>query len=364
MKNQNKIKNKKKHEREDQSRILNQKNKNKNASERQIKNQVKDRMGGQRKDQKRGHQNGVQIVEVGLRDGLQNEKFFFPLKHRLTLVKKLVQSGLRCIELGAFVSPRWVPQMAATEDLVKLVYGDLFLKKKMSHLEFSVLVPNGFGLKKAISTPLKEISFVVSTTETFSKKNVNCSIDESLKRLKEIIKDSKKRKIKVRSYLSTAFRCPYEGRVREQKVVSMVRKLLSLGVYEVSIGDTIGAATPLQVISLIKKLKDSNVDLSQLAMHFHDTRGMALANVYVSFEHGIRKFDSSIGGLGGCPFAKVRIGNLATEDLVYALKGMGVSTHVNLEALVEAHGWLEKIIKRKLPSHIGKIKYSFKKRVF
>lgn len=292
----------------------------------------------------------VRIVEVGLRDGLQNESTVLTIEQRIQLLQKLIQAGAKYFEIGAFVSPKWVPQMACTSDLVDIYQVKLRSKKLFS----SVLVPNEQGMQEAISKNLQEVAIFASSTETFSQKNINCSIDESFERFVPIMKLAKKHKIKVRGYLSVCFGCPFEGEVSEKKVVQLAKKLIDLGCYEVSIGDTIGVAHPGQVHSLFSKLKKA-IPLKKLAGHFHDTRGQALANIFAAYQLGLRTFDSSIGGLGGCPYAKGATGNVATEDVVYMFQGMGVSTGLNLEKLIETNRWLEPQMKHLLSSKVGKV---------
>lgn len=294
----------------------------------------------------------VTIVEVGPRDGLQNEAKSLPLDVRLEFIKRLSKAGLKRIEVGAFVSPQWVPQMAGTADLIAMIKKDSDLSSSKIFDAFSVLVPNMKGMEGALTSGIKEVAVFGACSESFSKKNINCTIDESFERFKEVIKAAKQKKIKVRGYLSTAFGCPYEGYVEEKHVVELVKRMLKLGVYEVSVGDTIGVATPKQVESMIKKLKRIT-PIKKLAMHFHDTRGTALANVVKSLELGVRTFDSSAGGIGGCPYAKGASGNLATDDLVYLLRGLGYETGVDLPALVETSNWIKNPIGHSLPSRLA-----------
>ncbi len=294
----------------------------------------------------------VVIVEVGPRDGLQNESKSLPLDIRLEFIKRLSKAGLKRIEVGAFVSPQWVPQMSGTGDLIQMIQQDSELKKPKTFDAFSVLVPNMKGMEGALSSGIREVAVFGACSEAFSKKNINCTIDESFERFKEVIAAAKKKKIKVRGYLSTAFGCPYEGCVEEKKVIELVKRMLKLGVYEVSVGDTIGVATPKQVESMLKKLKRA-VPLKKIAMHFHDTRGTALANVVKSLELGVRTFDSSAGGIGGCPYAKGASGNLATDDLVYLLRGLGYSTGVELQTLLETSNWIQNSIGHGLPSRLA-----------
>lgn len=291
---------------------------------------------------------GVQVVEVGPRDGLQNESRTLTVEQRFAFIRHLAASGLKRIEVGAFVSPQWVPQMEGSRALID----DLYRRRGEfpKDVRFSALVPNVKGMEDALETPIPEVAIFGACTETFSKKNINCSIKESLDRFASVIAMAKKSKRKVRGYLSVAFGCPYEGRVDERKVLELVQRYIKMGVYEISIGDTIGVATPKQVVSLLKKLKSRKVPFKKVAMHFHDTRGTALANVLASLECGVRVFDSSFGGLGGCPYAKGASGNLSTDDLVYMLDGMGLKTGVNLEKLLSFSQTVQTEIGHKLPS--------------
>lgn len=294
----------------------------------------------------------VEIVEVGPRDGLQNESQVLNVAARLDFVRRLSSAGLKRIEVGAFVSPHWVPQMQGTAELVSRILDEQANGQHSKSIRFSALVPNPRGMQDALKFPLKEVAIFGACTESFSQKNINCSIDESFVRFKEVCAMAKKARVKVRGYLSMAFGCPYEGKVAESTVVSIAKRMKALGVYELSIGDTIGAATPAQVRSLVKKLK-AKVGAKILAMHFHDTRGQALANVLAAYDLGIRVFDSSLGGLGGCPYAKGASGNLATEDLVYMFKGMKVATGVDIAKLIALKSYMEGVVGRKLPSRVG-----------
>lgn len=289
----------------------------------------------------------VQIVEVGPRDGLQNEKQKIPVEARLDFIKHLADSGLKRIEVGAFVSPKWVPQMEGSGEVIKALYARRSQFPK--DVQFSALVPNLKGMEAAIETPIPEIAIFGASSESFSQKNINCSIAESLQRFKEVAALAKKHKRKIRGYLSVAFGCPYEGAVPEKRVIELVKAYLKLGVYEISVGDTIGVATPKQIRSLVTKLK-KHVPVKKIALHLHDTRGTALANVLAGLELGVRVFDSSFGGLGGCPYAKGASGNLATEDLVYMLEGMGLKTGVNLDRLLNYGATISTQVGHKLPS--------------
>lgn len=295
----------------------------------------------------------VQIVEVGARDGLQNEEKTIPWNKKTRLIKELSRSGLQRIEAGAFVSPKWVPQMADSLKVAKHILKDQASGKLPRTVRYSCLVPNEKGMELALQSGIKEIAIFGASSESFSKRNINCSIAESFERFKNIVKLAKKNRIKVRGYLSTAFGCPYEGQVSQAKVARLVKRMFDLGVYEVSVGDTIGVATPKQVESVISKI-EKQVGLKNIAMHFHDTRGTALANVHQSLQMGVRVFDSSVGGLGGCPYAKGAAGNLATEDLVYMLHGLGFKTDVNLDKLMSIRHWLQKELSRELPAKVSR----------
>jgi hydroxymethylglutaryl-CoA lyase len=293
----------------------------------------------------------IEIIEVGPRDGLQNENQILAHSKRTTLVKKLSQTGLKRIELGAFVSPYRVPQM---EDSLKVAKACLkFAKTKNLKLQYSALVPNKRGLQDFLKTELKEAALFAACTETFSKKNINCSIEESFERFKEVADECKGKKIKLRGYLSTVFGCPFEGEVSPKKVVKVAHRMLEVGAYEISLGDTIGVASPKQVKQVLKALLDSGVPAKKIAGHYHDTRGTALANVIASIDMGITKFDASVGGLGGCPYAPGAAGNLASEDLVYCMNKMGIKTGVDLKALIEVARWLQKEIGHPISSHLA-----------
>lgn len=292
----------------------------------------------------------VQVVEVGPRDGLQNEARTLSVDQRVVFIEHLAKSGLKRIEAGAFVSAKWVPQMDGSREVIDRIYADQ--AKLPKGIRFSALVPNVQGMENALETEIEEVAIFGGCSETFSRKNINCSIAESLERFKQVTALAKKNKRRVRGYLSVAFGCPYEGEVPEKKVIDLVQTYLKIGCYEVSIGDTIGVATPKQVRSLLTKLK-KKVPLKKIAMHFHDTRGTALANVLASLELGVRVFDSSFGGLGGCPYAKGASGNLTTDDLVYMLHGMGFKTGVNLEALLTYSGAIQAQVGHKLPSRMA-----------
>lgn len=294
----------------------------------------------------------VEIVEVGPRDGLQNESAVLDMTTRLKLIDRLTASGLKRIEIGAFVHPEWVPQMAGSGKLISKVIGFQKQKKSSRAVRFSALVPNQRGMEDAMQSGIKEVAVFSAVSESFSQRNINCSIQESLKRFEPVFAVAKKKRIKVRAYLSTCFGCPYEGSVSQARVVRLARKLLAMGADELSIGDTIGVATPLQVRKLLQKLS-GEMDFKKLAMHFHDTRGTAIANILESLNHGVRIFDSSIGGLGGCPYAPGASGNVATEDVVYLLHGMGMKTGIDLQGLIKTNHWLAMKVQHPLPSRVS-----------
>ena len=294
----------------------------------------------------------VKIVEVGLRDGLQNESTTFSVEQRFHLLKSLLDAGVQNLEIGAYVSPKWVPQMEGTEQLVKKYLQSVpapLLKKTNG----SVLVPNEIGMRKAIETGIKEVAIFISSSETFSQKNINCSIAESLVRVKAVMLLAKKNKIKVRGYLSVCFGCPFEGEVLESKVVELAKTLYKLGCYEVSIGDTIGIANPAQAERIFKKLKKV-IPVEKLAGHFHDTRGLALTNILTVYKLGVKTFDSSIAGLGGCPYAKGASGNVATEDVVNMFEQLNINTGLDINKLVKANIWLSGLIKHELQSKVSR----------
>ena len=271
----------------------------------------------------------VTVYEVGPRDGLQNEPETLSLDVRAAFVDALTEAGLPAIEVGSFVAPKAVPQLADTEELYRRIH-------PASGVRYPALVPNEKGLERALAAGVREIAVFTAASETFNRKNINAGVDESIERFRPVIARAKEEKVRVRGYVSTAFGCPYEGEIAPEAVREVVHKLLDLAVDEISIGDTIGVATPAGVYDVIEALYDSGVTRGVLALHFHDTRGTALANVFAGLECGVTTFDASAGGLGGCPYAPGASGNLATEDLVYLLEGLGIHTGVTLARLVEA----------------------------
>jgi hydroxymethylglutaryl-CoA lyase len=275
----------------------------------------------------------VAVYEVGPRDGLQNEAETLPVAVRAEFVDRLTDAGLPAIEAGSFVSPAAVPQLADTDELYRLIH-------RASGVRYPALVPNLKGLERALAVGVQEIAVFTAASETFTRNNIRAGIDESIERFRPVVARAAEEKIRVRGYVSTGFGCPYEGDVSPEAVREVVHKLLDLPVDEISIGDTIGVATPGHVYDVIETLYDSGVTRAVLALHFHDTRGTALANVYAGLECGVTTFDSSAGGLGGCPYAPGASGNLATEDLLYMLEGLGIETGVTLARVVEASRFL------------------------
>jgi hydroxymethylglutaryl-CoA lyase len=272
------------------------------------------------------------IVEVGPRDGLQNEAAAVPAFVRIAFIEKLIAAGLTSIEAGSFVSPQWVPQMAGTAEVLQAFAG-------RPGVSLPVLVPNEKGLGAALAAGAREIAIFGAASETFSRKNINCSIEESLQRFKPVAERALAEGVKVRGYVSCVLGCPYEGRVPAGKVAEVAAGLFELGCHEISLGDTIGVGTPRAAREMLKAVAE-RVPLAQLAVHFHDTFGQAIANIYACIEEGLRAADSSAGGLGGCPYAKGASGNVATEDVVYLLDGLGFETGVDRGAVIEASRYI------------------------
>jgi isopropylmalate/homocitrate/citramalate synthase len=270
----------------------------------------------------------VRIVEVGPRDGLQNEAAALPAETRIAFIEKLIAAGLQSIEAGSFVSPKWVPQMADTARVLKAFAG-------RTDVAFPVLVPNVKGLEAALEAGAREIAIFAAASETFSQKNINCSIAESFERFAPVTERALSAGLRVRGYVSCVLGCPYEGHVPLARVSDVAARVAALGCHEVSLGDTIGVGTPSAASAMLKAVVE-RVQLSQLAVHFHDTYGQAVANIYACLEAGVRTVDSSTGGLGGCPYARGASGNVATEDVVYLLHGLGFETGVDRRAVIEA----------------------------
>jgi hydroxymethylglutaryl-CoA lyase len=284
----------------------------------------------------------VHLVEVGPRDGLQNERAELPTSDKIRFVDLLGDAGLPSIEVSAFVSPRWVPQMADA--------GEVFAGiRRRSGTRYAALVPNLVGLERARAAGATEVAIFAASSETFSRKNINQTIDESLATYREVAAAARDAGLRVRGYLSTSFGCPYEGPVPPSRVAELAGRLIELGAFEVALSDTIGVATPGKVVEVVEQVA-RHLPLPRIALHFHDTRGTALANVLTALQLGVTTFDASAGGLGGCPYAPGASGNLATEDLVYMLDSLSIETGVSLQRVVEASRFIESRLDHPLPS--------------
>ena len=287
----------------------------------------------------------VRIVEVGPRDGLQNEKAIVPLSVKVELIDRLSDTGLSVIEAGAFVSPKWVPQMADTAAVLTGI-------RRRPGVAYPVLVPNTKGLEQAIAAGVEEIAIFGAASEAFSAKNINCTIAESLDRFRPVAEAALAQNIRVRGYVSCVLGCPYQGEVPVAEVARVSKALLDLGCYEISLGDTIGVGTAGKARALIGQVSEA-VPLEKLAVHFHDTYGQALANIHACLEAGVAVVDASVAGLGGCPYAKGASGNVATEDVVYLLNGLGIDSGVDLKALAATGDWISKTLSRPNGSKTG-----------
>lgn len=287
----------------------------------------------------------VRIVEVGPRDGLQNEKSIIAACDKIELINRLSDTGLACIEATSFVSPKWIPQLA---DAAEVFLG---ITRKPG-VSYPVLVPNEQGFDRALAAGATEVAVFSAASEAFNKKNINASIDESIERFKPILLRATALGVKVRGYVSTVLGCPYQGAVPVADVVRVARRMHDLGCYEISLGDTIGIGTPVRARDMLRAVADA-VPMSALAVHFHDTRGQALANILACLEEGVRVVDSAVSGTGGCPYAKGASGNVATEDVVYMLEGMGMDTGVDLPRLVDTGRWLSALLGRASGSKVN-----------
>jgi hydroxymethylglutaryl-CoA lyase len=287
----------------------------------------------------------VRIVEVGPRDGLQNEKMPVSVADRIAFIEALVDAGLHTVEVGAFVSPKAIPQMVNSDSVLRGV-------NHHPDSEFHVLVPNEKGYDAALDAGARVIAVFASASEGFSRANINCSVAESIERFRPVVNRARADGVKVRGYISCVLGCPFDGEVKPQAVVEVAQKLWELGCYEVSLGDTIGVGTPLKARQLLRAVAGA-VPMANLAMHFHDTYGQALANLYSGMEEGCRVIDSAAGGLGGCPYAPGATGNVATEDVVYMLEGMGIATGVDMPKLVAATNAVSKLIGRAPASRVA-----------
>ncbi|XP_062004772.1 hydroxymethylglutaryl-CoA lyase, mitochondrial-like [Rosa rugosa] len=300
----------------------------------------------------------VKIVEVGPRDGLQNEKQIVPTDVKVRLIQMLVSSGLTVVEATSFVSPKWVPQLADAKDVMEAI-------RNVGGARFPVLTPNLKGFEAAVAAGAKEVAIFASASESFSKSNINCSIEDSLRRYRDVASAARKLSIPVRGYISCVVGCPTEGAVPPSQVAYVAKELYDMGCFDISLGDTIGVGTPGTVIPMLEEVIDV-VPTENLAVHFHDTYGQALSNILVSLQMGISTVDSSVSGLGGCPYAKGASGNVATEDVVYMLNGLGVKTNIDLQKLMLAGDFICKHLGRspgsktavalsKVPAHTSKL---------
>ncbi|WP_020677778.1 hydroxymethylglutaryl-CoA lyase [Geopsychrobacter electrodiphilus] len=286
----------------------------------------------------------IKMVEVGPRDGLQNEAMIVPLEVKIALIDRLSQTGLAAIEGASFVSPKWMPQMA---DSLAVMQGIA----RLPGVSYPVLVPNLQGLEAAIEAGADEVAVFGAASESFSRKNINCSIAASFDRFGEVCEAARKQGLRVRGYVSCALGCPYEGAVEPETVAWVAGRMMELGCYEISLGDTIGVGTPVKAQAMIDAVA-RKVQVERLAVHFHDTYGQALANILAVMQQGIAVIDSSVSGLGGCPYAPGASGNVASEDLLYMLKGLGIETGVDLQSLVEAGRYISGVLQRPSGSRV------------
>ena len=280
----------------------------------------------------------IQIVEVGPRDGLQNEKEWVPTKTKISLIEKLADAGLTKIEATSFVSPKWVPQLKDAHEVFTGI-------KRISGVSYPVLTPNMKGFERALEADAKEIAVFSAASEAFTQKNTNCSIEESINRFRPVLEEAKKINIPVRGYFSCVLGSPYQGNVAVEDVVNLAAKMAEMGCFQISLGDTIGAGTPAHAKRMVQKVSEK-VPVSKLALHFHDTRGQALTNIYACLELGVTVIDASVAGLGGCPYAKGATGNVATEDVVFMLHGMDIETGIDLNKLIETGRFISSVLGR------------------
>jgi hydroxymethylglutaryl-CoA lyase len=288
----------------------------------------------------------VRIVDVGPRDGLQNEKQEVPTQVKLELIERLADAGLPAVEATAFVSPKWIPQMADHTEVLERI-------RRKPGVSYPVLTPNLKGFEAARAAGATEVAIFGAASESFSKRNINCSIAESLERFRPVAEAARATNVKVRGYISCVLDCPYEGPIDAEKVAVVAGALYDMGCYEISLGDTIGTGTPGRTQKMIEAVA-KRVPIGKLAGHYHDTYGQALANIYASLEMGVATFDSSVAGLGGCPYAKGASGNVATEDVVYMLHGLGIETGVDLDKLVAIGQWICGVIGKEPVSKAGR----------
>ncbi|MEZ4383182.1 MAG: hydroxymethylglutaryl-CoA lyase [Nannocystaceae bacterium] len=285
----------------------------------------------------------VTIYEVGPRDGLQNETTVLSVERKVAMIEDLVDAGIRRIEMTSFVNPRWIPALADHMEVAARV-------RRKPGVDYSALVPNMRGLDSATRAGMKEVAVFMAASQSHNQKNINKSTEAALATYREVVGEARSRGMRVRGYVSCVYGCPYEGAVPAQQVIDVSAALLEMGVFEVSLGDTIGVGTPRQVEHVFRSLLAAGLTMEQLAVHFHDTRGTALANITVALQFGIRTIDSAVGGLGGCPYAPGASGNVATEDVVYMLTGMGIDTGVDIDKLVGVSTRLSGFLARELPS--------------
>jgi len=287
----------------------------------------------------------VTIVEVGPRDGLQNEPKFVSTKNKVELINLLSAAGIKNIEVTSFVSPKSIPQLSDSLDVFREII-------KPKTVTFSALVPNTKGMELAVASGVQEIAIFTAASETFNQKNINCSIKDSIERFRPVIAIAKENNIKVKAYISCVLGCPYEGNISPHKVLDIMQELINLGAHELDLGDTIGVGTPKQTIDLIESFRDI-IPLTQVSMHFHDTYGQAIANIYSALMCGITKYDSSVAGLGGCPYARGATGNVATEDVLYLMHGLNIETGIDIYKVVQAGDIICKAIGRKNQSKVA-----------
>ncbi|CAG9243336.1 3-hydroxy-3-isohexenylglutaryl-CoA/hydroxy-methylglutaryl-CoA lyase [Paraburkholderia unamae] len=292
----------------------------------------------------------VRIVEVGPRDGLQNETQTVVTATKIELIERLVAAGLRTVEATSFVSPRWVPQMADHAELMAAL-------PRHPGVTYPVLTPNLKGFEAALTHGVREVAVFAAASESFSQRNINCSISESIERFQPVFEAAQREGVRVRGYVSCVVSCPYEGPVDPQRVAEVAAQMMALGSYEVSLGDTIGTGTPASVLRMLEAVA-TRVPVAQLAGHYHDTYGMAAANVHASYQFGLRVFDSSVSGLGGCPYAKGASGNIATEDVVYLLHGLGATTGIDLDRLVDTSVWISQQLGREPGSRVTRAMFA------
>ena len=288
----------------------------------------------------------VSIIEVGPRDGLQNEPGIIPLSDKLRLIESLADAGLKRIESGSFVSPKWVPQMADSAD----VFAQM---KRSSEVIYSALTPNMQGFDAAMAAAVDEVAIFGAASESFSQKNINCSIDQSLQRFESIMQSAKAHNVRVRGYVSCVLGCPYEGTIDSQVTADVSQALFEMGCYEISLGDTIGVGTPTQTAEMLNAVLNK-IPLSATAVHFHDTYGQALSNILVALQMGVTNIDAAVAGLGGCPYAKGASGNVATDDVVYMLNGMGIATGIDLNKLTAAGNNIVNVLSKTNQSKVAK----------